>query len=138
MILLIPLFLILEIFLSFSFIDYIGFWPSIFWVFSTFFIGFFMLRFSSLALSHAMRSVDLTSIHKIHTVQQKSTAFMFGALLLMIPGLFTDILGLFCVLYIIYLQITDTIVPQKNNHNQGEEDVIDVEVIERTDDTDAK
>jgi len=97
-----------------------------------------MLKFSSLALSHAMRSVDLTSIHKIHTMQQKSTAFMFGALLFMIPGLFTDILGLFCVLYIIYLQITDTIVPQKNNHNKGEEDVIDVEVIERTDDTDAK
>jgi UPF0716 family protein affecting phage T7 exclusion len=138
MILLIPLFLILEIFLSFSFIDYIGFWPSIFWVFSTFFIGFFMLRFSSLALSHAMRSVDFTSVHKIHTVQQKSTAFMFGALLFMFPGLFTDILGLFCVLYIIYLQITDTIAPQKNNHKQGEEDVIDVEVIDSTDDIDAK
>ncbi len=138
MILLIPLFLILEIFLSFSFIDYIGFWPSIVWVFSTFFIGFFMLKFSSFALSNAMRSVDLTSINKIHIVQQKSTAFMFGALLFMIPGLFTDILGVFCVLYIIYLQITDTIISQKNNHNKGGEDVIDVEVIECTDDIDAK
>jgi UPF0716 protein FxsA len=138
MILFIPLFLILEIFLSFSFIDYIGFWSSIVWVFSTFFVGFFMLKYSSFALSNTIRSIDLSSIHMMHRVQQKSTAYMFGALLFIIPGLFTDILGLLCVFYIIYLQITDTIAPQKNNHNKGEEDVIDVEVIERTDDLDAK
>ncbi|MBN2768088.1 MAG: FxsA family protein [Campylobacterales bacterium] len=138
MILLIPFFILMEIVLSFYFIDHIGFWLSIAWVLITFFIGFFMLRLSSLAFSNAVQSIDITSVHKIHLVQQKSTAYMFGALMLMIPGLFTDILGVLSILYVFYLQIADKIAPKEDNYKKGEEDVIDVEVIERTHDSDAQ
>ena len=55
---------------------------------------------------------------------------------MIIPGVFSDILGVIALLYTFYLQLGGTIPNSKNktninNHNkQGDEDVIDVEIIE--------
>jgi UPF0716 family protein affecting phage T7 exclusion len=70
------------------------------------------------------------------TFHDSATAYFLGAILLIIPGVFSDILGLISLLYTFYLQLGGTIPSSKNKTNinnlnkQGDDDVIDVEIIE--------
>ncbi len=61
-------------------------------------------------------------------------AYMFGALLLIIPGILSDTFGVLALGYTLYLQFVAKITPEKPNFNQkGDDDVIDVEVIDEHD-----
>jgi UPF0716 family protein affecting phage T7 exclusion len=70
------------------------------------------------------------------TFYDASTAYFLGAILLIIPGVFSDFLGLIALIYTLFLKIGGTIPSIKTNNNiknstkQGDDNVIDVEIIE--------
>jgi UPF0716 family protein affecting phage T7 exclusion len=68
--------------------------------------------------------------------QDASMASFMGGILLIIPGVFSDMIGFGFLFYTFYLRFVATITPSKPNiyKNQGEEDVIDVEIVERNTD----
>jgi len=66
-------------------------------------------------------------------------SYFVGAILLIIPGVFSDFLGLFALGYTLYLQFIAKITPEQTNTNfkpQGDDDVIDVEIIDEYDRSD--
>ena len=64
--------------------------------------------------------------------QNVSMAYFIGAILLMIPGVFSDFLGVTALIYTLYLQFIVKITPEQTTHfkKQGDEHVIDVEIID--------
>jgi len=53
-----------------------------------------------------------------------------GAILLIVPGVLSDMLGILALFYAFYLQIMGTIAPKTNpKQNKGNDDVIDAEII---------
>jgi UPF0716 family protein affecting phage T7 exclusion len=62
-------------------------------------------------------------------------AYMMGALLPIIPGILSDVLGVLLLLYTVYLRFVAKITPEKTNFNpkKVDEDVIDVEIIDEHD-----
>ena len=61
-----------------------------------------------------------------------ASSYLLGAVLLIIPGVLSDIFGVLSLFYTFYLQFTAKIIPaKKTNYNkQGKDNVIDVEIIE--------
>jgi UPF0716 family protein affecting phage T7 exclusion len=59
-------------------------------------------------------------------------AYFIGAILLIIPGVFSDFLGLISLFYSLYLQFIVKITPEQTTHftKQGDDNVIDVEIID--------
>jgi UPF0716 family protein affecting phage T7 exclusion len=134
MIYIIP-FLLLELFLSLKVGESIGFGWSVIWIVSSFLIGMGLIQNGATSMKKSMEGLstgklDMKSFH------DSATSYFLGAILLIIPGVFTDILGLIALLYTFYLQLGGTIPNSKhktniNNMNkQGDDDVIDVEIIE--------
>jgi len=134
MIYIIP-FLILELFLSLKTGENIGFGWSVIWIVSSFLIGMGLIQNGATTMKKSMAGLssgklDMKSFH------DSATSYFLGSILLIIPGVFTDILGLIALLYTFYLQLGGTIPNSKhktniNNMNkQGDDDVIDVEIIE--------
>ncbi len=67
--------------------------------------------------------------------QNASMSYFVGSILLIIPGVFSDFLGVLALVYTFYLQFVAKITPEQPNTNthfntQGENDVIDVEIID--------
>ena len=64
--------------------------------------------------------------------QNVSMSYFIGAILLIIPGVFSDFLGVIAFLYSLYLQFIVKITPEQTNHftKQGDDNVIDVEIID--------
>ena len=64
--------------------------------------------------------------------QNVSMAYFIGAILLIIPGVFSDLLGVIALFYSLYLQFIVKITPEGTNHfkKQGDDNVIDVEIID--------
>ncbi len=64
--------------------------------------------------------------------QNASTSYLLGAILLIIPGVLTDILGVLALGYTMYLRFVAKITPEqtKFNKNKGDDNVIDVEIID--------
>lgn len=64
--------------------------------------------------------------------QNVSMSYFVGAILLMIPGVFSDFLGVIALFYTLYLQFIVKITPEQPTHykTQGDHDVIDVEIID--------
>ena len=134
MIYIIP-FLLLELFLSLKVGESIGFGWSVIWIVSSFLIGMGLIQNGATSMKKSMEGLssgklDMKSFH------DSATSYFLGAILLIIPGVFTDILGVIALLYTFYLQLGGTIPNSKhktniNNMNkQGDNDVIDVEIIE--------
>ncbi|CAA6799018.1 MAG: Unknown protein [uncultured Sulfurovum sp.] len=129
------LFLILELFLSLEVGSNIGFLWSVIWIVGTFIIGMGLIQNAHTTIAGNMQNLkagklDMKSFH------DSATSYFLGAILLIIPGVFSDILGLIALLYTFYLQLGGTIPRSKSKTNinnlnkQGDDDVIDVEVIE--------
>ncbi|KIM05916.1 MAG: hypothetical protein KU29_09275, partial [Sulfurovum sp. FS06-10] len=78
----------------------------------------------------ASGKLDMKAFH------DSATSYFLGAILLMIPGVLSDILGVIALLYTFSLQLGGTIPSVKNKTNiknsnkKGDDDVIDVEIIE--------
>ena len=127
----IPFFL-LELYLSLKVGENIGFFWSVVWIVLSFMLGMALLKRSSLSMLgniHAVRQGKLD----IRRFQNANSSYLIGSILLIIPGVFSDFLGLFALIYTFYLQFIAKITPEQTNNNfknQGEDNVIDVEIID--------
>jgi len=128
--LLIPL-LLLELYISLKVGESIGFFWSALWIILTMVIGVRLLQSSPLAMISNFHAMSQGKIGMKH-FENTATFYMLGAILLIIPGVLSDFLGLLALLYAFYLQFTAKMKPAQNNpfQQQGEDDVIDVEIID--------
>jgi len=124
-------FLLLELYLSLEVGENIGFLWSVIWIVVSMFVGFRVLQFSSLSIMGNLNSVSRGKL-SMQSFQNASTAYLLGAILLIIPGVLTDFLGLVALGYTVYLQFVAKITPEqtKFDRKKGDDDVIDVEIID--------
>ena len=110
----------------------IGFGWSVIWVVATSVLGAILLRLSPYAIMDTFNNLAFKKFDII-SAQNAAIAYILGAILLIIPGVFSDILGVILLLYTIYLRIFAKIpdgITHFNNKNKGDSDVIDVEIID--------
>ena len=126
---------LLELFFSLQVGSKIGFLWSVIWIVTTFIIGMGLIQNAHNNIKMNMQSLSRGKLD-MKTFHDSATSYFLGAILLIVPGVFSDILGLIALLYTFYLQFGGTIPSSKdktdiNNLNkQGDNDVIDVEIIE--------
>ena len=132
-------FLIFELFLSLEVGSQIGFVGSVIWILGSFMLGMGLIKNAHTTIKGNMQSLKEGKLN-MQSFHDSSTSYFLGAILLIIPGVFSDILGLIALLYTFYLQFGGTIPSFKSKTNinyknkytntQGDDDVIDVEIIE--------
>ena len=110
----------------------IGFMWSVIWIVMSMMLGFRLLQSSSFTM---MGNLDAVRSGKLSMkgFQNAATSYLVAAILLIIPGVLSDFLGLFALFYTFYLQFVAKITPEQKNNNfktQGDDDVIDVEIID--------
>ena len=130
MFLVIPFFLI-ELYLSLKTGETIGFFWSVVWIMLSFMIGMILLQKSQHTMMGNMQSVKLGKLD-MRKFQNASMSYFVGAILLIIPGVFSDFLGVIALIYTVYLQFIAKITPEKPTQfkKQGDDNVIDVEIID--------
>ena len=132
--LLIP-FALIELYLSLKTGEEIGFLWSVVWIVLSFMVGMALLQKSQHTMLGHKHSMKLGKLD-VQGFQNASMAYFVGAILLIIPGVFSDFLGLLALCYTLYLQIVAKITPKYTKHNfkqQGDDNVIDVEIIDEHD-----
>jgi UPF0716 family protein affecting phage T7 exclusion len=130
MIFLVVPFLIAELILSLKVVETIGAMWSVVWIIGTIFVGITLLKNSQYAIFGSLNEVSKGKLD-LQSFQNASMAYMLGAIFLIIPGILSDTFGIMALLYTLYLRFVAKITPERTNSNQeGEEDVIDVEVID--------
>ena len=124
-------FLLLELYLSLEVGENIGFLWSAIWIVVSMLVGMRVLQSSPLSLMGNMNFVSKGKL-SMQSFQNASTAYLLGAILLIIPGVLTDFLGLLSLSYTLYLQFVAKITPEetKFDKNKGDDNVIDVEIID--------
>ncbi len=124
-------FLLLELYLSLEVGENIGFMWSAIWIVVSMLIGFRVLQSSSLTLMGNLNSVSRGKL-SMQSFQNASTAYLLGAMLLIIPGVLTDFLGVIALCYTVYLQFVAKITPEQTKFDtkKGDDNVIDVEIID--------
>ena len=133
----VPFFLI-ELYLSLKTGETIGFFWSVIWIVLSFALGMMLLQKSSQTMMTNMNAMRQGKLD-MRRFQNASMSYFIGAVLLIVPGVFSDFLGLIALLYTVYLQFIVKITPeQPNNHfkSQGDDNVIDVEIIDEYDRSD--
>ena len=130
MLLVIPFFLI-ELYLSLMTGENIGFLWSVIWIISTIFMGTILLKNSPHAIMNQMQSVQKGKLN-LKKFQDASMSYFIGAILLIVPGVFSDLLGVLALSYTVYLQFIAKLTPEQTNNytKKGDNDVIDVEIID--------
>ena len=128
--LLIP-FLLFELYFSLKVGEEIGFLWTVIWIIVTIFIGIKLLNMSPHTVKSQMDLVGRGKL-KVDKFKQSSMAYLFGAILLIVPGVFSDFMGLILLIYTLYLQFVAKITPEQTNNykKEGDNDVIDVEIID--------
>ena len=125
-------FMLLELFLSLKVGESIGFLGSVLWIMLSFALGMMLLQKSSQTMMGNMNAMRQGKLD-MKKFQNASMSYLAAAVLLMIPGVLSDFLGVVAFGYSLYLQFVAKITPeQKNNHfnQQGDDNVIDVEIID--------
>ena len=125
-------FMLLELFLSLKVGESIGFLGSVLWIMLSFALGMMLLQKSSQTMMGNMTAMRQGKLD-MKKFQNASMSYLAAAVLLMIPGVLSDFLGVVAFGYSLYLQFVAKITPeQKNNHfnQQGDDNVIDVEIID--------
>ena len=109
----------------------IGFFWSAVWIIVTIFIGIVLLQNSPHAIMNQMQSVQKGKLN-LKKFQDASMSYFIGAILLIVPGVFSDFLGLIALAYTVYLHFIAKITPEQTNNyrKKGDNDVIDVEIID--------
>jgi len=131
LVILIP-YLFMEIYISLDMLERIGaFWATI-WTIGTIIIGSGLLKNSPYTILGNMHSLHMGKLD-MKKFQDATTSYFLGALLLIVPGVLSDILGVLALLYTVYLQFVAKITPERTNHytnTKGDDNVIDVEIID--------
>ncbi len=132
-------FLLLELYFSLKVGENIGFMFSALWIVMSMIVGIRVLKFSSLSIMGNMSAVSRGKL-SMQSFQNASTAYLIGAIFLIIPGVLTDFLGVLALIYTLYLQFVAKITPEKTKftQEQGEENVIDVEIINEYPDSNSR
>ena len=109
----------------------IGFGWSVIWVMATSFLGVFLLRLSQYAIMNTINHIGFKKFNML-SAQNAAISYIFGAILLIIPGIVSDFLGIILLGYTIYIRIFAKIPSEtkKFNKDKGDNDVIDVEIID--------
>lgn len=130
MFLAIPFFL-LELYLSLKTGETIGFFWSVVWIITSAVVGMILLQNSPHAIMGQMQSVQRGKLN-LKKFQDASMAYFIGSILLIIPGVFSDFLGVLALVYTLYLQFIAKITPEQTNFkiHKGDDNVIDVEIID--------
>jgi len=131
MIFLIIPFALIELYLSLKTGESIGFLWSVIWIILSFALGMMLLQKSSQTMMGNMQSMRQGKLD-MRRFQNASMSYFVGAILLIIPGVFSDFLGVIALFYTLYLQFIAKITPEQTTHftKQGDDNVIDVEVID--------
>jgi len=126
----IPFFLI-ELYLSLKTGETIGFFWSVVWIVLSFALGMILLQRSSQTMMSNVESMRQGKLD-MRRFQNASMSYFIGAILLIIPGVFSDSLGIIALFYTVYLKFIAKITPEKTTHftKQGDDNVIDVEIID--------
>lgn len=106
----------------------IGFGWSVVWVVATSIIGSILLRLSPYAIMDSFNTIAMKRFNVLNA-QNAAISYVLGAILLIIPGVFSDILGIILLGYTIYLRLFTT-MPKNKQFKEGDDDVIDVEIID--------
>jgi len=131
MFLIIPYFFI-ELYVSLKTGENIGFLWSVIWIMGSFMLGMALLQKSQQTMMGNMNAMRQGKLD-MRKFQNAGMSYFVGAILLMIPGVFSDFLGLIALAYTFYLQFVAKITPEQTNTNfnpQGDDNVIDVEIID--------
>ena len=133
MFLAIPFFLI-ELYLSLKTGETIGFFWSVIWIIASAVVGMILLQNSPHAIMGQMQSVQRGKLN-LKKFQDASMAYFIGSILLIVPGVFSDFIGVVALAYTLYLQFIAKITPEQTNfqnnyHKKGDDNVIDVEIID--------
>ncbi len=125
------LYLFLEVYVSVQIASAIGpVWTFVEIIASAFY-GFWILRNMHIQLAATMQALAMGEI-SVEEFESMNLYMLIGAFLLIIPGFLTDILGLLLQFGVFSKFIARKILKLKSKKTkQGEEDVIDVEIIER-------
>ena len=130
-IILVP-YLFLETYISLHMLESIGaFWATV-WTFATMILGSVLLRNSPYTIFGNMQSLQQGKLD-IRKFQDATTSYLLGAMLLILPGVLSDFMGVAALLYTVYLQFVAKITPEQPNiyqNTKGDDDVIDVEIID--------
>jgi len=124
-------FMMLELYLSLYVGERIGFWWSAIWIVVSMILGIRLLQYTPYTLMGNISQVSMGKL-SLEEFQNASTSYLLGAIFLIIPGVLTDILGVLALGYTMYLRFVAKITPEqtKFNQNKGDENVIDVEIID--------
>ncbi len=122
-----PIFIVAEFYITSKVISLIGFWWVMGLFFASFFIGIIMLKNAHFLVT-ANISQLFSSPNGAKKVYASGIFFVFGAILLILPGVFSDIVGFLLISYSFYLQTFGTIT-NKTTKQQKDSDVIDAEII---------
>jgi len=125
------IYFILELLISIKFGISIGFGWSAVWVIGTSVAGAILLKNSPYAIMDSFQKIGFEKFNPI-SAQNAAISYVLGAILLIIPGIFSDILGIGLLFYTIYLRFFAKIPTKQNKFNKtkGDDDVIDVEIID--------
>jgi UPF0716 family protein affecting phage T7 exclusion len=113
----------------------IGFGWSAVWILASAALGGLLIQLSPYALMHTFNTMNLNNFD-LRNAHNTALSYMFAAILLIIPGVVTDGLGILMLIYTIYLRLFATMRPNQNpnnNNKKGDDDVIDVEIIDESD-----
>jgi UPF0716 family protein affecting phage T7 exclusion len=132
-------FILAELYLSLSVVDELGAGLSVVWIIGSIFLGITLLKNSQYTIATGFENVANGKLD-LQKFQNASMAYVFGSIFILVPGILTDTLGVFLMLYTIYLHTIAKLTPpqqqqteqqDKNlNNKKGENDVIDVEIID--------
>ena len=124
-------FFFLELYLSLKTGENIGFFWSVVWIVLSALIGMTFLKNSPVAVMGNMQAMQKGKLN-IKKFQDASMSYFIGSILLIIPGVLSDFLGVVALGYTFYLQFVAKITPEqtKFNQNKGDDNVIDVEIID--------
>jgi 2-isopropylmalate synthase/UPF0716 protein FxsA len=128
-----------ELFLSIKVGIEIGFFWSSVWVLTTIFMGFALLKLSPYTIGVGVENfvIGRFNLKMLHTI---SISYLLGAILLIVPGVFSDIVALILLLYVLYLHLFVTIPTKSydrdNSNYEKDSYVIDTEIIDGCDSND--
>ncbi len=125
---------ILELLFSIKFGIEIGFGWSVIWVVGTSILGAILLKLSPYAIMDSFHKIGFEKFDII-SAQNAAISYVLGAILLIIPGILSDFLGIILLFYTLYLRFFAKMpnkIPQEDifKRSKGDEDVIDTEIIE--------